>query len=155
MSVSFHTEDFRRGMDLLQAGLHNGAHQALVAAVRAARDSAKTTTLFKDGPDADLRKSIREEITNAFEGRIIAGGAGVNHARFVNDGTPPHVIAGRNGGSLRFVMNGQTIFRRVVHHPGTTPRPFMDDAAKVGEQTLDYGLELMTERPIAFFNSSG
>lgn len=154
-AVTFHTEDFRNALALLHAGLRNGAHQALTAALKGAADSARATTLFKDGPEAQLRKSIRTDTQGPLEGRLLAGGRSAPYAQFVESGTPPHEIHARAGGSLRFVMNGEEVFRRVVHHPGTSARPFMAEAAKVGEQTLDYGLELMTERPIAFFNSSG
>ena len=151
-SVEFKTEDFLRALSLLQAGLHNGAHQALVAAVKAAREKAATTQLFRD-VTGRLRQSITSEIDGPYKGKIAAG---AKYARFVNDGTPPHEIQAKGGGTLRFVTaDGRTVFRKSVHHPGTQPRPFMGEAADLGEQTLEYGLELFTDKPIAFFNSSG
>lgn len=154
-AVEFQTEGFREGLDLLNAGLHNGAHQALVAAETAAYDSAKNTTLFKDGPEAKLRNSIRKELLDALHARVVAGGHGVREARFVENGTAPHEIAAKGGGSLRFVVNGHTIFRRVVHHPGTQARPFMAEAAVLGEHTLEYGLDYFSDAAVAKFNSSG
>lgn len=66
----------------------------------------------------------------------------------LNDGTPPHRITA--GGkavaafgaaavigakkALKFQMNGQTMFRRAVNHPGTKPDPFLDAAADVAEE---------------------
>jgi len=38
---------------------------------------------------------------------------------------------------------------------GTYARPFMAEAARVGQQTLDYGLEISTDQAIAVFNRSG
>jgi len=148
-AVEMHTDGFRGALRDLYAGILNNAPQALRAAVRAARDSAKSTKRFKD-VTGWLRGSIREDFDGPFKGRLRAG---PKYARFVNDGTPPHEISAKGGGVLHFQMQGHDFFRRSVHHPGTKPRPFMDDAAAVGEQTLDYGLELMIERPIAHFNS--
>lgn len=148
-SVSFHTEGFRAALNDLHAALLNNAHQALKSALAAAKAHAKASTLFKDGPQAVLRNSVDEKLDGPFEGRVFAG---AKHGKFVEDGTRPHIIAAK-GKALRFVIQGQTFFRKVVHHPGTQARPFMGEAADVGEQTLDYGLELMSERPIAHFNS--
>jgi hypothetical protein len=157
MAVEFKTDAFLASWNDLNAGLRNGAHQALVSATTAAFDSARTTTLFKDGPDAKLRKSIRKELLSALSARVVAGGPGIKEAKFIENGTPPHVIEARGGppNALKFTMNGQTFFRRRVNHPGTAERPFMAEAAKVGEQALDYGLEYFTERPIAHFNNGG
>lgn len=56
----------------------------------------------------------------------------VDYARFVHDGTQPHVIRpknrrGRNGRdpALRFRVGGQVVYARVVNHPGTRARPFL------------------------------
>lgn len=155
MSIEIDAREFVRAINDLQAGLRNGAHQALVAAVTAAHDSARTTDLFKDGPDARLRKSIIKGVPDAFSGFIKAGGSEAKYARFVENGTPPHDIAPKKAKALRFTVSGQTFFRKVVHHPGTAERPFMARAAAVGEQALDYGTELFLEKPIAHFNSGG
>lgn len=54
----------------------------------------------------------------------------VDYAGFVNDGTRPHVIRPKNAQVLRFVVGGQVVFARVVHHPGTRAQPFMDRAVR-------------------------
>lgn len=149
MSVSIDLRDFERAFADLQAGLQNGAHQALVSAVTAAHDSARTTDLFKDGPDAKLRKAITKGTRDALSGFIRAG---TRYAQFVESGTKPHEIRPKSAGALRFVVNGAVMFRKVVHHPGTAERPFMARAAAVGEQALDYGLELFSEPVIQHFN---
>jgi len=151
-SVEFRTEDFRAALNLLQSGLHNGAHQAVGAAATAAKDSASQTTLFRDGTEARLRNSIRKEFIDAMHARVIAGGPGIPEARFIENGTRAHDIHAKGGGSLRFVMNGEVMYRRVVHHPGTAERPFMAEAARVGEQTLEYGLDYLTDAAVAKFN---
>lgn len=51
------------------------------------------------------------------------------YARFVHEGTRPHVIRPRNARALRFEISGRVIFAARVNHPGTRARPFLRDAA--------------------------
>ena len=148
-SVSFHTDGFRRELRDLYAGILNNAHQALVIAVHAAKESAANTTLFND-VTGTTRANIREQMTKPLEGKVTSAG---KVAVFLNTGTSPHEIRGKRGGTLRFQVQGETFFRKVVHHPGTKPRPYMDQAAEFGEQVLEYGVDVFTERAIARFNS--
>lgn len=148
-SVSFKTEDFRSALRTLYAGILNNAHQALVIAVHAAKESAATTSLFND-VTGTTRANIREEMTAPLKGKVTSAG---KVAVFLNEGTNPHEIRGKRGGVLRFQVQGETFFRKVVHHPGTKPRPYMDQAAEFGEQVLEYGLDDFTDRAIARFDS--
>lgn len=54
----------------------------------------------------------------------------VDYASFVHDGTRPHIIRPRNARALRFMVGGQVVYARVVHHPGTRARPFLDRAVR-------------------------
>lgn len=54
----------------------------------------------------------------------------VDYAAMVNDGTRPHDIYPRNAQALRFRVGNRTVFARVVHHPGTRARPFLDRALR-------------------------
>jgi hypothetical protein len=48
------------------------------------------------------------------------------YAPYVDQGTRPHEIKPkRPGGVLVFKMNGQTVFAKKVHHPGTKAQPFV------------------------------
>lgn len=49
----------------------------------------------------------------------------VKYAHYVHDGTAPHRIAARRRHFLAFQVDGVTVFRRSVMHPGTAGRPFM------------------------------
>lgn len=76
-----------------------------------------------------LRASIR------VERRSILGlrqrwtvGSDVEYAPMVNDGTKPHIIRPRTKKALKFKMGGKTVYAKVVHHPGTRARPFLDRA---------------------------
>lgn len=78
-----------------------------------------------------LRASIR------VESRSILGlrsrytiGSDVEYAAYVNDGTRPHIIRPRHAQALRFVIGGRVVFAKVVHHPGTRARPFLDRALR-------------------------
>jgi hypothetical protein len=70
-----------------------------------------------------LRESITRKLTpKGFTVRPTASYAG-----FVDQGTRPHTIYPANASVLRwFGPFGQAIFSRVVHHPGSTGRFFMD-----------------------------
>lgn len=54
----------------------------------------------------------------------------VEYAQMVHDGTRPHIIRPRTAKALRFVIGGQVVYARVVHHPGTRARPFLDRALR-------------------------
>jgi len=48
------------------------------------------------------------------------------YAPYVDQGTKPHEIKPKRvGGVLVFTVNGQKVFARKVHHPGTKAQPFV------------------------------
>lgn len=93
----------------------------------------------------NLSRAVFSKMVDATTG-VVGVGAEAPYARFINDGTAPHVItahgaivaaAGRAGldvkgisgpRALRFVMNGQVMFRQSVMHPGIRARHFMETA---------------------------
>lgn len=132
------------GMRTLLAGVRNNATQAVRAAVSAAEASAKGTRLFNDVTGA-LRRSV-VGTASGLEGKVVAG---ASYARFVENGTRPHVI---EGSPLAFRVNGATVFASRVNHPGTSPMPFMFEAEKQGAQALEYGAEFYTSAAVNAFN---
>lgn len=56
---------------------------------------------------------------------VVAGGKGIRYTGYEHDGTQPHVIRARRKKALRFMINGQVIFRTKVNHPGTTGTLFL------------------------------
>ena len=54
----------------------------------------------------------------------------VEYAQMVHDGTRPHIIRPRNAQALRFRVGNRIVFARVVNHPGTRARPFLDRALR-------------------------
>lgn len=58
------------------------------------------------------------------------------YAKFIENGTRPHVIVPRNAKALRFVVNGQVVFAKKVNHPGTRAYPAMGPALLKAERVL-------------------
>lgn len=56
---------------------------------------------------------------------VVAGGRGIKYTGYEHDGTAPHVIRARRKKALRFMINGQVVFRKQVNHPGTTGTLFL------------------------------
>lgn len=57
-------------------------------------------------------------------------GSDVEYAPMVNDGTRPHLIRPKNAKALRFRVDGKVVYAKVVRHPGTRARPFLDRALR-------------------------
>ncbi|PWI15947.1 hypothetical protein DI272_18600 [Streptomyces sp. Act143] len=51
---------------------------------------------------------------------------------YVLEGTRPHLIRARRARALRFEVDGQIVFAKVVRHPGTRPNNFMGRALRLG-----------------------
>lgn len=78
-----------------------------------------------------LRASIRIESRRTLTLRsVYTIGSDVEYAKYVNDGTRPHIIRPRRARALRFRVGGRIVYAAVVHHPGTRARPFLDDALR-------------------------
>src|SRR5687768_15335342 len=78
-----------------------------------------------------LRASIRVERRSFFGLRQRwTVGSDVDYAPMVNDGTRPHIIRPRRAKALRFKVGGKVVYAKVVHHPGTRARPFLDRALR-------------------------
>jgi len=109
---------FLQGLHVIEVGLRRAVHDAVRDAVQATEDAAKATTLYNDRT-GDLRKSTRGEMKFSVNGTVKAGGKDAPYGAFVNNGTSRMAA-----------------------------RPFMEDAAKVGERVLDYGLEYYCDQAI-------
>lgn len=56
--------------------------------------------------------------------------ARARHARWVHDGTRPHMIRPRRARALRFEVGGRIVFAQRVNHPGYKGNPFLRDAVR-------------------------
>jgi HK97 gp10 family phage protein len=59
------------------------------------------------------------------------------YAKAVVEGTAPHEIRPANGGVLAFMIAGKMVFTPIVHHPGTKPNPFMQNALEEAQSKVD------------------
>lgn len=112
---------------------------AMRAVLRQIEAEAKNRTPVLTG---NLRRSIKRSPVET-TGMVMRGTvtATADYAAAVHDGTRPHVIRPRVDtvfgphqqgapSALRFTIGGRTLFRKMVQHPGTKPRPFLRDAAE-------------------------
>jgi hypothetical protein len=90
-----------------------------------------------------LRASIRVERRSilGFRNRWTIG-SDVDYAPMVHDGTRPHIIRPKNAKALRFRVNGRVVYARVVRHPGTRARPFLDRALREVAAARGYDFRL-------------
>jgi hypothetical protein len=54
----------------------------------------------------------------------------VDYAEAVHNGTRPHIIRPTRAKALRFTIGGRVVYAKVVHHPGTKGKPFLDRALR-------------------------
>ena len=64
-------------------------------------------------------------------------GVAASYARVVVEGSAPHEIRPANGGVLAFMIAGKMVFTPIVHHPGTKPNPFMQNAFEEAQSKVD------------------
>lgn len=57
-------------------------------------------------------------------------GSDLEYAAAVNDGARPHIIRPRTKQVLRFRVDGQVVFAKVVNHPGNKGSHFLDRALR-------------------------
>lgn len=131
----------------LAAGLAQAATLALKSAVAATAQSVAQTGLYHDRTGKTRGSLV--SAASGLEGFVSSGAA----TRFLEAGTRPHVIEAKAGGTLRFQVAGETVFRRRVNHPGTSPRPFMEVARAVGEQAADYAADYFADYAIGRHNA--
>lgn len=88
-----------------------------------------------------LRASIRGRASRTWTLRPqFTVSTNVDYAPMVHDGTRPHTIRPRTKQALKFTVGGQVVFAKVVHHPGTRARPFLDRALR--EETAGRGYRI-------------
>lgn len=86
-----------------------------------------------------LRSSIKADPPRVFTLRpSVTIGSNVEYAEWVHDGTRPHTIRPRRAKALRFVVGGRVVYAKVVDHPGTKPRPFLDRALREVSRSRGY-----------------
>ena len=73
-----------------------------------------------------LRGSIRKKV-----GRLEAEiGPSAPYAIYIEYGTRPHIIRPVRARALRFEVDGEVVFTRLIRHPGTKPQRFIRETAE-------------------------
>lgn len=114
--------------------LVSNLHGAVQATITVTTMTARNEHDWKDRTRA-TRESLEPTVDDLPNGATASLKAEGNAAR-LSGGTEPHEIRA-HGRALRFEMNGETMFRKRVQHPGTKPDPYLDKAADKTEETLD------------------
>lgn len=134
IGLTLKVDEMKRALEAYARKLETVARVAVMDASEAAQASAVSTihatTTRRTG---QLEDSWIHIWRGPFQ-RLLRNTS--NHAGFIDGGTRPHFIAARRATFLRFQMNGVTMFRRSVNHPGTRPRPFVALSAAVGQMAL-------------------
>lgn len=125
----FHTEGAIAWLEAAQSAFNASIMRALERTAEQAATYAKTSTLYRSRTYG-LRKSITWGAQLGSTSAHAVVRASAPYAGFVENGTKPHDITPRRKSVLRFQQNGAIRFSRIVHHPGTAPRPFMAQAAE-------------------------
>lgn len=77
-----------------------------------------------------LKASLHQRPGMDGKGPYVDVGSALLYAAVVVKGSKPHSIRAGNKQSLYFRAGGVEIFVRSVRHPGTSPNPFLFDAAR-------------------------
>lgn len=94
-----------------------GVKQAVAASALEIQLNAKKAAPVKD---SILKNSINVEISDdGLTGEI---GSNVHYATHVEYGTVPHIIRAKDA---KVLSDGTNCFGTEVHHPGTSPQPFL------------------------------
>lgn len=129
----------KRALDAYLKGLEEAASasiaESLEVAATAGRAAVERQTKRHTG---GLLGGFVKAQTSPFVGTVFNS---KDYAGFVDRGTKAHTIRAKNTQFLRFQVGGQTLFRRVVNHPGTHPRPIEAPMAVAGELALSAGLQ--------------
>jgi Bacteriophage HK97-gp10, putative tail-component len=90
-----------------------------------------------------LRSSLRIESRSFLGLRTrYTIGSDLNYASMVHDGTRPHIIRPKRAKALRFRVGGRIVYARMVRHPGTRARPFLDRALREVTASRGYRVRL-------------
>lgn len=112
----------------LNRTMRGASRRELEIAARQVMNRAKVLAPVDTGR---LRASIRIESRRTFTFRsVYTVGSDVSYAPMVHDGTRPHVIRPKRAQALRFRVGGRIVYAKVVNHPGTRARPFLDRALR-------------------------
>lgn len=103
-----------------------GGYVTREAQTIAAARLTRRTGMYEDGFRTTTTREVgglRTRVSNTAQ-----------HATYLENGTPPHIIRPKKPGGVLVFTNkaGALIFARQVHHPGTRPYRVLTDALRIG-----------------------
>jgi hypothetical protein len=138
MTVAVNVEGTKRALERLLFDLKEATGEAMADGLAAAESAAlaaiKAQTTRRTGDLEDKLVTVQISPTS---GKLFDTS---DHAKFIDEGTKPHVIRAKHARALAFTVGGARLFRRVVNHPGTKARPFVAPAMAAGERALGASL---------------
>lgn len=114
----------------LSAEFQKAGRKFVGKVARDIRDEAKRIVPVRTGRLRESIRASRVKVSGPF--RVEAHvSANRRYARFVHEGTRPHIILARRARALRFYWPrvGKVVFFKSVNHPGNDANPFLDIAA--------------------------
>lgn len=167
ITITTNAKDVLRALTRFQDDMGTGCQVAVKKGVREGVDEMLASRRWKD-KTGDTARATRGQLTvqrrEGAEGRMDCA---VEHASYLKDGTVPHIIrpkairgspkASRHPGqsvralndigttriSLRWYdAGGMPVFRKEVHHPGTTADSFWDKGVEQCETTMKREIEV-------------
>jgi hypothetical protein len=130
--IEFDFTKFLKQLEGIQKDLEPTVSETLDTLANIAITNAKSTTLFKDRTGT-LRREIKFVKNGALIRDVVAD---TGYAGYVERGNDPGGgrIYAKHAKALRFVINGQVLFRKWVR--AAKPRPFMQAAQTLTESFL-------------------
>ena len=72
----------------------------------------------------ELARSINVRYVPGLNPSVIVG-SDRRYAKYMHEGTRPHVISAKNRRTMRFVVKGKVVYAQQVRHPGTRGSKFL------------------------------
>lgn len=117
----------------LEKMLDAAVADALQAAGEYAVEQARSTNLFTIHPNSKFKEKI---ITQPVAKNKQVVWSQADYSSYLEEGTAPHTIKGNPYLHFYWEKKDVWIKTKAVNHPGTTPRPFMANAAQLTEEHL-------------------